>query len=121
MTLNRNPNFKFKEAVVKADGKAYKLYNISYKCAAKTRTNIEDRQGFTQKQTGGFVKGKYYLSPGESIEELQNINDATVVWQNDTGQVYTAPHAWQEGDIEVSGDGFDIEFCFATSSELVNG
>ena len=49
MTLNRNPNFKFKEAVVKADGKAYKLYNISYKCAAKTRTNIEDRQGFTQK------------------------------------------------------------------------
>lgn len=121
MPKNSNPNFKFKEAIVKADGKAFKLYNITFKLASKTRTNIEDRQGFTQKQTGGYVKGKYYLSPGESIEEIQSINDATLVWQADTGQVYTAPHAWQEGDIEPTGDGFDIEFDFTSSSELVNG
>lgn len=47
-----------------------------------------------------------------SIEKLKAMDDVTVVWDTDTGQTYTAAHAWQNGGIEVVSGGFEVQFNF---------
>lgn len=116
-----NPNMKYGEGTLKADGDSFEMSEISWTKDGKVRTEIDNAQGFTTQTKGGKVKGKVHLRPGMSIEKLKAMDDVTLVWTADTGQTYTAAHAWQEGEIEVVTGGFEVTFGFKNSHEMVTG
>ncbi len=116
-----NPNMKFGEAEVKTDGAVRRLVDVKYKMGGLTRKSLDNGMGFVHTRSDGTLSGKMYLSAGESIEEIRALGDVTLVWSLDTGQVYTAAHAWLEGDPEPSSDGFDVEFRFKNATEVTNG
>lgn len=49
------------------------------------------------------------------------MDDVTVVWDTDTGQTYTAAHAWLEGEPEVVTGGFEVQFGYKKANEVVTG
>lgn len=49
------------------------------------------------------------------------MDDVTVVWDTDTGQTYTAAHAWLEGEPEVVTGGFEVQFGYRKAHETVTG
>ncbi len=116
-----NPNMKYGEATLKADGDSFEMFDVSWSKDGKVRSAIDNGQGFTTQTKGGWVKGKVHLRPGLSIERLKAMDDVTLVWGADTGQTYTAAHAWQEGEIEVVKDGFEVQFNYKKCHEMLTG
>lgn len=58
-----NPNMKYGEGTLKADGESFDMFEISYSLNGKVRTAIDNGQGFTTQTKGGWVKGKIHLIP----------------------------------------------------------
>lgn len=116
-----NPNMKYGEATLKADGESFDMTDISWSKDGKVRTAIDNGQGYTTQTKGGWVKGKIHLRPGLSVEKIKAMDDVTVVWDADTGQSYTAAHAWLEGEPEVVKDGFEVQFGYKKANEIVTG
>nr|DAP27498.1 MAG TPA: tail tube protein [Caudoviricetes sp.]DAY58165.1 MAG TPA: tail tube protein [Caudoviricetes sp.] len=116
-----NPNMKYGEGTLKADGDSFDMTEISYSLNGKVRTATDNGQGYTTQTKGGWVKGKIHLIPGMSIEKIKAMDDVTVVWDTDTGQTYTAAHAWLEGEPEVVTGGFEVQFNFKKANEVVTG
>ena len=116
-----NPNRKYGEGTLKADGETFGMTKISYSLNGPERSETDNGQGYETKTKGGHVKGTVELCPGMSIEKLKAMDDVTVVWDTDTGQTYTAAHAWQNGGIEVFSGGFEVQFNFKKANEVVTG
>lgn len=116
-----NPNMKYGEGTLKADGENFDMTDISWSLNGKVRTAIDNGQGYTTQTKGGWVKGKIHLRPGLSIEKIKAMDDVTVVWDADTGQTYTAAHAWLEGEPEIVKDGFEVQFGYKKANEIVTG
>lgn len=121
MERSTNPYQKYGEGTIKADGQAWDATEIGYSLSGVVRNKTDNGQGFTHKTQGGYVKFKVELAPGMSVDKLKAMGDVTVVWTTDTKQTYTAAHAWQEGEIEVVKDGFEVMFCYKKHQEIVNG
>ncbi len=120
--MDKDPYQKFGEAEdVSVDGEAVDLREATFATSGYVNTSLDDTSGYTRRKEGGFLKGKMYLSAGMSASGWQGKRDFTLFWKADTGQTYTAAHAWVEGKPEVSKDGFDIEFRFNKCSEVTNG
>ena len=88
-----NPNKKYGEGTLKADGESFDMFEISYSLNGKVRTAIDNKA----------------------------MDDVTVVWDTDTGQTYTAAHAWLEGEPEVVTGGFEVQFGYKKANEVVTG
>lgn len=114
-----NPYQYVSEAEVQVDGKLYELESPTFQLNGKRKNKIDNGRGFTKKTVGGFLKGRMRLPAGMSVGKLQDVEDGTLYWKLDTGQSYTAPHAWVDGDIEISGDGFDVIFAYNQATEIV--
>lgn len=121
MKKSTNPYQKFGEGSIKTDAKSWDATELSYSLSGVIRNRTDNGQGFSHKTQGGWVKFKIELSAGLSIDELMAMDDVTVVWTTDTGQNYTAAHAWQDGEIEVVAGGFEVTFCFKKHQEIING
>lgn len=121
MKKSTNPYQKFGEGSIKTDAKSWDATELSYSLSGVIRNKTDNGQGFSHKTQGGWVKFKIELSAGLSIDELMAMDDVTVVWTTDTGQNYTAAHAWQDGEIEVVAGGFEVTFCFKKHQEIING
>lgn len=116
-----NPYKKYGEGTIKADGKTFEFSDVTYSLSGKILNKTDNGRGFTHKTQGGWVKGKVELAPGMSVDKLMGMDDVTVVWTTDTGQTYTAAHAWVEGEIEVVKDGFEVQFNYRKHQEIING
>lgn len=117
-----NPYNSFGEAEVFVDGKSHRMPQITYKMPGKINNSVDNGQGFTKQSIGGYIKGSIRLMPGMSVEQLKNQDDVTVHFTTDTGQAYTASHAWVEGAIDVTGgEGFEVTFAFKKCTEVTNG
>lgn len=57
-----NPNMKYGEGTLKADGDSFDMTEISYSLNGKVRTATDNGQGYTTQTKGGWVKGKSTLS-----------------------------------------------------------
>ena len=84
-----NPNRKYGEGTLKADGETFGMTKISYSLNGPERSETDNGQGYETKTKGGHVKGTVELCPGMSIEKLKAMDDVTVVWDTYTGQTYT--------------------------------
>ena len=116
-----NPNKKYGEGTLKADGESFDMTEISYSLNGKVRTATDNGQGFTTQTKGGWIKRKIHINPVMTIEKIKAMDDVTVVWDTDTGQTYTAAHAWLEGEPEVVTGGFEVQFGYRKAHETVTG
>ena len=66
-----NPNRKYGEGTLKADGETFGMTKISYSLNGPERSETDNGQGYETKTKGGHVKGTVELCPGMSIEKLK--------------------------------------------------
>ena len=119
--MSNNPHQRYGRCTVKADGDNLELNDISYKLNGVKREDIQEGRNFTETDAGGYVKGKVYLKRGQSVKSMGEMDDVTLVWENDTGQTYMAAHAWVIEPPEIIKDGSELEFHFAEAEEMTNG
>lgn len=117
-----NPNQKFGEVVSAAmDGEALDAKKPSYKLPGKTNKSLDDITGHTRSTQGGYFKAEIFLSATMDSGQLQGKTGFTFYFELDTGQAYSCPNAWVEGDIEPSPEGFPIEIRFKTANQVKHG
>jgi hypothetical protein len=70
------------------------------------------RAGNQQEQTAGRVEGSFPLKAGIKVKELQALEDITVLFQADTGQLYTVAHADWMDPPEMDDQSGNVPFAF---------
>ncbi len=69
--------------------------------------------GFAEETKAPFVECNVNLGKGDSLQEIKDITDATVVFECDTGQVYTLCNAWSSIPPEITaGEGGKVPVKF---------
>lgn len=81
--------------------------------ATRETLTTDQRSDYAEALRPAMVKFEMPLGSGVSMLDLNDITDATVQFQADTGQLYVLANAWRVGALEVSGGsggGMSLEF-----------
>lgn len=80
--------------------------------------------GFAEEAMEASVECVMTVTPATSLQELAEIDDASVTFEADTGQIYILNHAWLENPPKATGgDGgkVPLKFVATTCEEMVGG
>lgn len=70
------------------------------------------RAGYQEEQTASRVEGTFPLKAGIKLKELQGLVDVTVLFQADTGQLYTCAHSDWMDPPETDDQSGNVPFAF---------
>jgi len=73
----------------------------------------DQKTSYVESLRPAMVKCKVPLGRGESLARLNDVTNATIQFQCDTGQTYVLANAWRVGTLELTGGtnaGVDLEF-----------
>lgn len=113
-----NPYKYLGKATVKADGKEFKMSDVEFVPSGIVREDILEGRGFSEKEQGGYVKGKLNVNGDTDPEAINAMDDCTIVVDTDIGRSWSCPHAWHEQPEAITKDGMDITFKFAKSERI---
>jgi hypothetical protein len=88
---------KLGKATIKVNGTVYQSYpGASVDIGGPVRTTRvgHDVHGFSESTRQGSLEFDMDLGVGTSLDELRQVEDATVVFECDTGQVFVGNHWW---------------------------
>lgn len=80
--------------------------------------------GFAEEPMEAFVEVEATIKKGQSAKEWGEVENATVMFEADTGQVWTLRNAWQANAVELTaGEGGRVPLRFVSKhcEELVSG
>lgn len=100
---------KLGKAIIKVNGRVYESYpGATLDIGGPTRNPRVGHQvyGFSEGVKEGSLEFETNLGVGDSLDALRKIDDATVVFECDTGQVYVGNH-WWVAEPPVTTDGTD--------------
>lgn len=100
---------KLGKATVRVNGAAYRSYpGATVDIGGVTRTPKVGHEvnGFSESERQGSVEFEMDLGTDTSLADIQAIDDATVIFECDTGQTYVGNHWWNTGEITFT-DGSD--------------
>lgn len=101
-----NPNKVWGQARVRINGREYTTEpKASLELGGIARDSVEAdfRAGlFTEKSVPSKLECSIIVNPGLSVAELNNIDDATVTFEGDTGQTYVIGHAYNSEAVAIN-------------------
>lgn len=106
---------KLGRVIVKVDGKALESKKgASLDIGGITRTPLDEFPGdFSEEPRGATVECTLGYGRDTSLTEIAAIENATLVFQCDTGQSYVIGEAYNDGNPQLtSGDGGDVKCVF---------
>ena len=122
MFTSKNPDIVFGIAEIKADGETVaKISDVMFKPAGVQFEDDNNGTCFIPSQAGAVLKYKSRLCKGQSLKNINDKHDVTVVITANTGQVHVMPHAVKMSPSEFSRSGYDEEFHSSESEEIKRG
>ncbi len=113
-----NPNRYYGKGKIKADGKEYEIIDVEFTPSGIKREDVNNGKGFSEAEQGGSAKGKMLIKEGTDPDAINKMDDVTLVFEADTGQAFSCPHAWHTEPQGITTDGMDVEFHFAKSEKI---
>lgn len=87
----------------------------------RTPVNTDNGMGYTEETVNSLVECELVLRAGDSLDELQNLTDGTIVFECDTGQRYIIKDAFCTDPPKITGgQGVNISFAGKPAEELVS-
>jgi hypothetical protein len=117
----------FGKATVKVDGGVLLIDNgAKLNLGGVTRKTVKGTEvhGYAEEAMESSVEVAMTVTPQTSLQALADIDDASVTFEADTGQVYILNHAWLEAPPEMTGgDGgkVPLKFVALACEEMVGG
>ncbi|MFV0626163.1 MAG: phage tail tube protein [Alphaproteobacteria bacterium] len=121
--MSKSPNERLGYCDVKINGTDYELREVVRKLPGIRRDDIDEGNAFAPVKEGGFIKGKAYLKRGQSIQKINELDNATVSTTDNLGNAITFANGWVKNNPEVSKDGFDLEIgvAYGDCTEVTGG
>lgn len=119
------PSILFGKAKVTADGQEM-LVNDKSKLtlAGVKRHTVKGPRvyGFAEEVCEAMVDMTVFVDPNTDLDQINGMNDVTILFQADTGQSYVLPHAWLVDQVAAesatSGGTVPLKFAAITSEAL---
>lgn len=95
-------------AVIRINGREIKsLTGATFTTGGFTRQPVKGARvyGFNQTPTEAVVNLTIPNSADTSVDELNNITDATITITPDAGRQWLMPNAWSNGNASINGEG----------------
>lgn len=122
MFTTNNPDVVFGIAEVKADGDTIaKISDVEFKPSGIQYEDDRNGKDFIPSETGAVLKAKSRLVKGQSLSNINDRHDVTIMITANTGQVWMMPHAVMMNPASFSRSGYDLEFHSSESSEVTHG
>lgn len=110
-----NPDVYYGTATVKCNGKEKKLEGVTFKPSGVKFEDVNNGKGFVPSETGAVLRGKKYLSRGDTFDTEDNV---TVLFKANTGHAWVMNNACRMDTPEYNRDGFDLEYHSAESERI---